>query len=108
MIVSHHGTPEFGSVKLPMTPEAVALHYLDNLDAKIHAFTREIRDDPCKDTNWTPFHPSMNRRLFKGEPANGDESSGRLGLLIGSVGDLMSGDQAQSFLEKVDEPYGHF
>ncbi len=69
MIVSHHGTPEFGSVKLPMTPEAVALHYLDNLDAKIHAFTREIRDDPCKDTSWTPFHPSMNRRLYKGEPS---------------------------------------
>jgi 3'-5' exoribonuclease len=40
MIVSHHGTPEFGAVKLPMTPEAIALHYLDNLDAKIHAFTR--------------------------------------------------------------------
>ena len=49
-----------------MTPEAIALHYLDNLDAKIHAFTREIRDDPCKDTTWTPFHPNMNRRLFKG------------------------------------------
>ena len=49
-----------------MTPEAVALHYLDNLDAKIHAFTREIRDDPCKDTVWTPFNPSMNRRLYQG------------------------------------------
>src|SRR5262249_9697818 len=29
MIVSHHGTYEFGSPKLPMTPEAIALHYLD-------------------------------------------------------------------------------
>src|SRR3954471_16716070 len=57
MIVSHHGTPEFGSIKVPMTPEAVALHYLDNLDAKIHAYTREIRDDPCRDTSWTPYHP---------------------------------------------------
>jgi len=72
MIVSHHGTPEFGSIKLPMTPEAVALHYLDNLDAKIHAFTREIRDDPCKESNWTPFHPNMNRRLFKGVAPVGD------------------------------------
>ena len=66
MIVSHHGTPEFGSIKVPMTPEAVALHYLDNLDAKIHAFTREIRDDPVKDSAWTPYQPSMNRRLYKG------------------------------------------
>ena len=66
MIVSHHGTAEFGSIKVPMTPEAVALHYLDNLDAKIHTFTREIRDDPCKESNWTPYQPNMNRRLFKG------------------------------------------
>ena len=66
MIVSHHGTHEFGSPKLPMTPEAIALHYLDNLDAKIHTFTREIRDDPCKETSWTPFQQNLGRRLYKG------------------------------------------
>ena len=38
MIVSHHGQYEFGSPKLPMTLEAVALHLLDNLDAKLHSF----------------------------------------------------------------------
>lgn len=68
MIVSHHGTHEFGSPRLPMTPEAVALHYLDNLDAKIHTFTREIRDDPARDSSWTPFHQNLGRRLFKGAP----------------------------------------
>ncbi|MFV2066920.1 MAG: 3'-5' exoribonuclease YhaM family protein, partial [Pirellulales bacterium] len=36
MIISHHGQYEYGSPKLPMTIEAVALHLLDNLDAKIH------------------------------------------------------------------------
>lgn len=66
MIVSHHGTHEFGSPKVPMTPEAIALHHLDNLDAKIHLFTREIRDDPSRESNWTPFHPNLGRRLFKG------------------------------------------
>ena len=35
MIVSHHGRYEHGSPKLPMTLEAVALHFLDNLDAKM-------------------------------------------------------------------------
>ena len=45
MILSHHGTYEFGSPKLPMTPEAIALHYLDNFDAKVHSFTRDIRED---------------------------------------------------------------
>ena len=66
MIVSHHGTHEFGSPKLPMTLEAIALHYLDNLDAKIHTFNREIRDDPSKESSWTPFQTSLGRRLFKG------------------------------------------
>ena len=66
MIVSHHGTHEFGSPKLPMTLEAIALHYLDNLDAKIHTFSREIRDDPSKESSWTPFQQSLGRRLFKG------------------------------------------
>jgi 3'-5' exoribonuclease len=73
MIVSHHGTHEFGSPKLPMTLEAVALHYLDNLDAKIHAYTREIRDDPSRESTWTPFQQNLGRRLFKGAPAAVEE-----------------------------------
>src|SRR5215472_9977586 len=60
MIVSHHGTYEFGSPKLPMTPESIALHYLDNLDAKVHSFTRDIRDDRTAGA-WTPFSPSLQR-----------------------------------------------
>jgi 3'-5' exoribonuclease len=78
MIVSHHGSYEFGSPKLPMTLEAIALHYLDNLDAKLHTFGREIRDDPSRDSSWTPFQQSLGRRLFKGTPralGNGDESA---------------------------------
>jgi 3'-5' exoribonuclease len=77
MIVSHHGSFEFGSPKLPMTLEAVALHYLDNLDAKLHTFGREIRDDPSRDSSWTPFQQSLGRRLFKGSaPAPEDGDSG--------------------------------
>ena len=72
MIVSHHGAHEFGSPKLPMTPEAIALNCLDNLDAKIHLFAREIRDDPSRESNWTPFHPNLGRKLYKGDlSANG-------------------------------------
>ena len=67
MIVSHHGAYEFGSPKLPMTPEAIALNCLDNLDAKIHLFAREIRDDPSRESNWTPFHPNLGRKLYKGD-----------------------------------------
>jgi 3'-5' exoribonuclease len=66
MILSHHGTYEFGSPRLPMTPEAIALHCLDNLDAKVHAFTRDIREDQNQASSWTPFNQSLQRRLFKG------------------------------------------
>lgn len=72
MILSHHGSYEFGSPRLPMTPEAIALHYLDNLDAKVHRFTRDIRDDGNKTSAWTPFDATLQRRLFKG----GSSSSG--------------------------------
>ncbi len=66
MILSHHGSYEFGSPKLPMTPEAIALHHLDNLDAKVHSFTRDIREDRNQTSAWTPFNQSLQRRLFKG------------------------------------------
>jgi 3'-5' exoribonuclease len=66
MIVSHHGSYEFGSPKLPMTPEAIALHHLDNLDAKVHSFTRDIRQDANAQSAWTPFNQNLQRRLFKG------------------------------------------
>jgi 3'-5' exoribonuclease len=66
MILSHHGTHEFGSPRLPMTPEAIALHHLDNFDAKVHSFTRDIRDDRQGTSAWTPYNPSLQRRLFKG------------------------------------------
>jgi 3'-5' exoribonuclease len=66
MIISHHGTYEFGAPRLPMTPEAIALHYLDNLDAKIHSFTRDIREDRSTGSAWTPYNQNTQRRLFKG------------------------------------------
>lgn len=40
LIASHHGELEFGSPVVPKTPEAQALHYIDNLDAKMEMFDR--------------------------------------------------------------------
>jgi 3'-5' exoribonuclease len=42
MILAHHGKLEFGSPKLPMIPEALVLHFLDDLDAKMQAMSREF------------------------------------------------------------------
>src|SRR5438105_4770838 len=66
MILSHHGTYEFGSPRLPMTPEAIFLNCLDNLDAKVHSFTRDIREDRNQTSAWTPFSHALQRRLYKG------------------------------------------
>ena len=66
MLLSHHGTYEFGSPKLPMTPEAIALHHLDNLDAKVNEYTTLIGSDPNSQSPWTPYQATMQRKIFKG------------------------------------------
>jgi len=66
MVISHHGEYEFGSPKLPMTLEAIALHHLDNLDAKIASFTQLINDCPNVESNWTQYYANLGRKLYKG------------------------------------------
>ena len=66
MILSHHGQLEYGSPKLPMTHEAVALHLLDNLDARLHNFQQLIDEDVNADSSWTVFHKGLGRKIYKG------------------------------------------
>lgn len=68
LIISHHGEYEYGSCKLPMTVEAMALHHLDNLDAKLHAIGRDVAADPDPARRWTEFNRMLGRRLYKGLP----------------------------------------
>ncbi|MBB6143286.1 3'-5' exoribonuclease [Silvibacterium bohemicum] len=42
VVLSHHGKYEYGSPKLPMIPEAVLLHYLDDMDAKMQTMQNEF------------------------------------------------------------------
>ena len=44
MILSHHGTQEWGAVACPAIPEALALHYIDNLDAKMYMFEEQYEN----------------------------------------------------------------
>ncbi len=67
LIISHHGDYEFGSPKLPMTLEALALTYLDNLDAKLHSFEKLIKDDPNVDSPWTLYQANIGRKIYKGQ-----------------------------------------
>jgi 3'-5' exoribonuclease len=71
MILSHHGTLEFGSPKIPMTPEAMLLHCIDMMDTRMHMILREIKEDRNNTTAWTPYNHTLQRRIYKGG-ANGD------------------------------------
>ncbi len=48
-----------------MTLEAVALHYLDSLDAKINSYTRCVSEDANADSPWTNYSPQESRKFYK-------------------------------------------
>ena len=44
MILSHHGEPEYGSAVVPQTQEALILHYLDDIDAKLNILDNAMKN----------------------------------------------------------------
>jgi len=65
MILSHHGQLEFGSPKVPLFPEAMLLHYLDDLDSKMECMRSLIEKDRQVDGDWTGYSHSLDRTLLK-------------------------------------------
>jgi len=63
IILSHHGRQEFGSPVLPRTPEALLVHYLDDLDGKLEAVFQSLRDGGGAG-NWTPYSRSLERTIY--------------------------------------------
>lgn len=62
MVISHHGTAEFGSPRAPMFPEAEMLHMLDDLDAKMNEMEGILRRTPrgaFSEKIW-----SLDRRVY--------------------------------------------
>jgi 3'-5' exoribonuclease len=78
LIVSHHGEYEYGSPKLPMTLEAIALHLLDNLDAKLYSVAQIMKEDAGGDSGWTSYNQALGRKFFKGR-ANAERGTGNGG-----------------------------
>ena len=74
LVVSHHGSLETGSPRVPMTPEAIALHHLDNLDARLNETMDVINSDPNRQSVWTSYVPRLGRKFYKGRDS-GDPSS---------------------------------
>jgi 3'-5' exoribonuclease len=64
IILSHHGQYEFGSPKLPATPEAFMVCFIDDLDAKLNQVSSAI-DNEMGDSNWTPWKNALQTRLYK-------------------------------------------
>lgn len=66
VVLSHHGTHENGSPKVPMTPEAMLVHLIDTMDTRMHMMLRELKDDRLNATAWTPYNHNLGRRIYKG------------------------------------------
>ncbi|MBI1338448.1 MAG: HD domain-containing protein [Phycisphaera sp.] len=73
IILSHHGVPEFGALKIPSTPEAIAVSHIDNLDAKLHmalaAADREHLDkDAALGGHFTEKVWALETRIYRPDP----------------------------------------
>jgi 3'-5' exoribonuclease len=64
LIISHHGQYDFGSPKLPMFPEALMLHYLDDLDSKMEAMRAHFERESGLESPWTGYNASLGRPLL--------------------------------------------
>jgi 3'-5' exoribonuclease len=64
LLISHHGQYEFGSPKLPMTREALALSFLDDLDSKMGAARAALAAD-SGDEMWSAYVQALGRRFLR-------------------------------------------
>jgi len=65
LIISHHGEREFGSPEPPKTIEAVLLHYIDEIDAKVNGI-RDFMAAEDPEASWTAYHRLLGRHFYKG------------------------------------------
>ena len=72
IILSHHGVPEFGALKTPATPEAIAISILDNLDAKLNMALAVTRGRDAKTTDlggdFTEKVWALDTKLYRPDP----------------------------------------
>jgi 3'-5' exoribonuclease len=65
MIISHHGELEFGSPKVPIFPEALLLHHLDNLDSKMDAMRSALSRERLVESEFTAWVAPLERILLR-------------------------------------------
>jgi len=64
IILSHHGEYEYGSPKLPATPEAFMVYYIDDMDAKVNQVTAAIENE-LSDSDWTAWKSALQTKLYR-------------------------------------------
>jgi 3'-5' exoribonuclease len=64
LILSHHGEKEWGAPTVPQTLEALLLHYLDNVDAKLCGAWEWMEKERATGNRWTTFWKGLGRQLF--------------------------------------------
>ena len=77
LILSHHGLLEFGSPRLPATAEALALHYADNIDAKLNMVQGALASLPAGESGWSAYVQPLERHLFQSPKTPGREGKER-------------------------------
>ncbi len=73
LILSHQGELEFASPVVPMTLEAIILHYADDMDAKADAFSHIIKTQKSKGKRWSDWVNLINRYIYLGEEEETEE-----------------------------------
>lgn len=71
MIISHHGSREFGSPEPPKTIEAVLLNYIDEIDAKVNGI-RDFIAAADSGESWTSYHRLLERHFYTGKKSSQD------------------------------------
>jgi len=67
MIVSHQNLPEWGSPISPHTPEALLVHYADDIDAKFQMMATALTEPAAEDQQFTSRQNPLRRAIFRGQ-----------------------------------------
>jgi 3'-5' exoribonuclease len=97
LLLAHHGKLEYGSPKLPVTPEALMLAYLDDLDSKVEAMQRLIAE-PHIAGDWSRISPMFERPIYRRRTIEGNTIPEQAaGAVAGKVQVVRSNARPDSF-----------
>jgi 3'-5' exoribonuclease len=68
LILAHHDSSEYGSPVPPMIPEAIVLHHIDEIDAKLNALNKIKESETSLDNPWSSYNKLLDRFLYLNPP----------------------------------------